>query len=356
MVCAVTNQSRFRVGVLGGSGYIGAELLRLVAGHPELDIAHATANSNVGATVAEQYPSLAGEYPALTYAPFDADALAGLDVVFCALPHGESQTVVGDFIDSVGHVVDLAADFRLPALDYEQSYAIAHKAPELIDRFAYGMVELYRPEIAAHDHVAAPGCYPTAAVLALAPLLAGGHVEPTGIVIDAISGVSGAGRGPSRVTHLGEAGESVSAYALGTHRHTTEIEVALGHVATDPAVPVQVLFTPHLAPMTRGLLATTYAPCTDTGLTTADALDAYRDYYADDPFVVVTDEPPATKAARGSNLAYVTVRIDERTGMALAVGAIDNLVKGASGQGLQAANLLLGLDETTALPTAGVYP
>lgn len=349
----MTNGSRFRAGIVGASGYTGAELLRLISSHPEIEISHATAHTKVGETVAEQYPSLGAAYSDLTYEVFDPGALAGLDVVFCGLPHGESQEIIGELIDTVGHVVDLGADFRLPVADYEQWYGRAHKAPELIDRFAFGLVELYRPEIATHDHVAAPGCYPTAAALALAPLLAGSHVEPTGIVVDAVSGVSGAGRAPSVTTHLGEAGESVSAYGLLTHRHTAEIELALTHVA---GVPVQVLFTPHLAPMTRGILATTYARPTGSGLTTAGALDAYREYYADDPFVVVVDEPPATKDARGSNLAFVTVRVDDRTGMILALGAIDNLVKGASGQALQAANLLLGLPETTGLPMVGVYP
>ncbi|HZJ25420.1 MAG TPA: N-acetyl-gamma-glutamyl-phosphate reductase [Acidimicrobiia bacterium] len=349
----MTNEARFRVGIVGTSGYTGAELLRLISSHPRLEVVRATAHSNVGVTVAEQYPSLGAAYPGLEYEAFDPAALAGLDVVFCGLPHGQSQVIVGDFIDTVGHVVDLGADFRLPASDYERWYDVAHKAPELLERFAFGLPELYRAEIAAHDHVAAPGCYPTAAALALAPLLAGGHVEPAGIVVDAVSGVSGAGRGASLTTHLGEAGESVNAYGLLTHRHTAEIELALGHVA---GAPVEVLFTPHLAPMTRGILATAYARPAGTGLTTAAALSAYRDYYADEPFVLVVDEPPATKAARGSNLALVTVRVDERTGMVLALGAIDNLVKGASGQALQAANMLLGLAEGTALPIAGVYP
>jgi N-acetyl-gamma-glutamyl-phosphate reductase len=274
-------------------------------------------------------------------------------VVFCGLPHGESQTVVPEIVGTVGHVVDLGADFRLPAAAYEQWYGAAHRAPQLLDQFAFGLPELYRDEITTHSHVAAPGCYPTASVLALAPLLAGGLVEPRGVVVDAISGVSGAGRGLSLRTHFGEIDESVEAYGLLSHRHTAEMEMALGKVA---GATVEVLFTPHLAPMTRGLLATAYARPVGSGLTTASLLEQYRAFYADEPFVAVVDEAPATKATRGSNAAHVTVRFDERTGTVVALGAIDNLVKGASGQAIQAANLLLSLPEGTGLTVAGIYP
>jgi N-acetyl-gamma-glutamyl-phosphate reductase len=343
----------YRAGIVGGSGYTGAELLRLLAGHPDIEVVHVTAHSHAGSTVAELFPALGPAYPRLRYAPYAAVDLHGLDAVFCGLPHGESQAILPDLVGSVGHLVDLGADFRLPAADYERWYGTPHRAPDALDAFAFGLPELYRDEIRSREHVAAPGCYPTAAALALAPLLAAGVVEPTGIVVDAVSGVSGAGRGPSLRTHLGEAGESVSAYGLLTHRHTAEIELALGHVA---GLPVQVLFTPHLAPMTRGILATCYARPRTTGLRTDAMLALYRDHYADEPFVAVVDEPPATKATRGANVAHVTVRVDERTGTVLALGALDNLVKGASGQALQAANLLLGLPEPTGLTTVGMYP
>lgn len=343
----------YRAGIVGASGYTGAELLRLLNGHPEIEVVHATANTNAGSTVAEVYPSLGVAYPKLRYETYGATDLAGLDVVFCGLPHGESQTVIPDFVGTVGHVVDLGADFRLPGLAYEQWYGTVHRAPELLELFAFGLPELYRDEITTHGHVASPGCYPTASVLALAPLLAGGLVERTGIVVDAISGVSGAGRGLSLRTHFGEIDESVEAYGLLSHRHTAEMELVLTKVSGSP---VQVLFTPHLAPMTRGLLATTYARPSSSGLTTASLLEHYRAFYADEPFVAVVDEAPATKATRGSNAAHVTVRFDERTGTVIALGAIDNLVKGASGQALQAANLLLGLPEGTGLSVVGVYP
>jgi N-acetyl-gamma-glutamyl-phosphate reductase len=344
----------YRAAVVGGSGYTGAELLRLLAGHPEIEVALVTADSNVGATVAELYPSLATAYEGLTYESVAPAELAGLDLVFLCLPHGQSQAIAADLVDTVEHVVDLGADFRLPVADYEQWYGEAHSAPGLAGQFAFGMPELYRDEIRASRHVASPGCYPTSASLALAPLLAAGLVEPTGIVVDAVSGVSGAGRGLKATSLFAEVSDNVNAYGLLTHRHTAEMEQALGHVAGES---VQVLFTPHLVPMTRGILATCYArPVPGVSLSTDGLLAGYRDFYAGEPFVHVTDGSPATKATLGSNAAHVTVRYDARTNTVLAIGALDNLVKGASGQALQNANLVLGLPEITALSTIGLMP
>jgi N-acetyl-gamma-glutamyl-phosphate reductase len=343
----------YRAAVVGASGYTGAELLRLVAGHPELEVTHVTADSNAGASVAALYPSLGAEYPALEYAAFDPADVSGLDVAFLALPHGESQRLVPDLLERVGHVVDLGADFRLPAVDYEQWYGQPHAAPALLDRFAFGLPELFRDELAAADHVAAPGCYPTAAVLALAPLLRGGLVEPEAIVVDALSGVSGRGRGLSAPSLYSEANENASPYGLLTHRHTGEIEMALTAVGGGPA---RVLFTPHLVPMTRGVLATCHARAAVDGLETDALLARYREAYEGEPFIRVLDEPPSTKATLASNAAHITVRFDARTGSVLALCALDNLVKGASGQALQCANALLGLPETTGLSTVGLAP
>jgi N-acetyl-gamma-glutamyl-phosphate reductase len=343
----------YRAAVVGGSGYTGAELLRLLAGHPDIEVVHVTAASNAGSSVSELFPSLAAAYPSLVFAPLDAADLAGLDVVFLALPHGQSQAIAGSLVDTVGHLVDLGADFRLPRADYEQWYGEAHTAPELLDRFAFGLPELYRAEIGEARHVAAPGCYPTTAALVLAPLLRNGLVERSGIVVDAASGVSGAGRGVKVTSLFSEVNENVAAYGLLTHRHTAEMEMALAHVAEQP---VQLLFTPHLVPMTRGILATCYARPAVDHLSTAELLDRYRSFYESEPFVVVTDGSPATKATLGANTAHVTVRYDERTNTVLAIGALDNLVKGASGQAIQCANLLLGLPETTALPLTGLMP
>lgn len=343
----------YRIGVVGASGYTGAELLRLLASHPEIEVGFVSADSNAGAAVADLYPSLRLAYPTLRYERYATGALAGLDAAFVALPHGESQRLAPDLVASVPHVVDLGADFRLPAEEYERWYGEPHGAPDLLGRFSFGLVELCRDEIATRPHVANPGCYPTAASLALAPLLAAGAVEPTGVVVDACSGVSGAGRSLKVSSLFSEANEQVSAYGLLTHRHTAEMEQALGRVA---ARPVQVLFTPHLVPMTRGILATCYARPAVDGLSTASLLDMYRSYYAEEPFVIVVDEPPGTKATYGSNAVHLTVRYDGRTGTVLAVAAEDNLVKGASGQAVQNANLLLGLPETLGLSAIGVAP
>jgi N-acetyl-gamma-glutamyl-phosphate reductase len=343
----------YRAAVVGASGYTGAELLRLLAGHPEIEVAYVTADSNAGAPVAGLYPSLAAAYPTLEYASFNRADVAGIDVAFLALPHGESQRIVPELIDQVAHIVDLGADFRLPAADYEEWYGEPHGAPELLDRFAFGLPELFRDDLAAVQHAAAPGCYPTAAVLALAPLLADGVVDPAGLVVDAVSGVSGRGRGLSTPSLFSEANENVAPYGLLTHRHTGEMEMALGRVAQ---TSVRVLFTPHLVPMTRGALATCHGRAATDGLSTSKLLARYRDQYAGEPFVQVLDDPPSTKATLGSNAAHVTVRYDERTGTVLALAALDNLVKGASGQMVQCANVLLGLPESTGLSAVGLTP
>lgn len=343
----------YRAGIVGASGYTGAELLRLLAGHPDLDVVHLTGATNAGVSVGTLYPSLAAAYPGREYEEYHPGDLAGLDVVFLALPHGESQRLVPALVDQVPHFVDLGADFRLPAGTYEEWYGSAHQAPELLDRFAFGLPELFRDDVLQSHNVAAPGCYPTAAALALAPLLAAGLVEPTGIVVNAVSGLSGRGRALSTASLFSEADATVTAYGLLNHRHTAEIELALTRVA---GAPVECLFTPHLVPMTRGILATCYARPAVDGLDTAALLERYREHYASEPFVVVLDDPPSTKATFGSNAAHVTVRFDPRTGTVLALGAIDNLVKGASGQAVQDANLLLGLPEPTGLSTVGIVP
>jgi N-acetyl-gamma-glutamyl-phosphate reductase len=343
----------YRAAVVGGSGYTGAELLRLLVGHPDIEVSLVTADANAGVAVADLYPSLAVAYEGLTYQQASPQDLAGFDVVFLCLPHGTSQVLAGELVDSVAHVVDLGADFRLPLAAYEQWYGETHQAPELIDRFGFGLPELYRDSLVGVQHVASPGCYPTSAALALAPLLAAGLVERHGIVVDAVSGVSGAGRGLKATSLFAEVSDNVNAYALLTHRHTAEMELALTHVAGDP---VQVLFTPHLVPMTRGILATCYARAAVESLSTDALLGYYREFYAGEPFVHVTDRSPMTKATLGSNAAHLTVRYDERTNTVLAIGALDNLMKGASGQALQNANLVLGLAETTGLSTIGLMP
>ena len=356
-----------KVGVVGASGYAGVELLRLCAGHPDLDVVVATAGGHRGDAVGEHTPSLAAAYPALTYAATEPSELDGLDLVFLALPHGQSQHLVPDLIPRVGVLVDLAADFRLsdPTL-YPTWYGEPHVAPDLLDRFVYGLPELHRDELRGARLIAAPGCYPTAALLALAPLVRAGVLAvPSGcgpgpgvpdesavpaLIVDAASGVSGAGRAPKDTLHFGTVDEDFVAYGLLDHRHTAEMEQGLG---------APVLFTPHLAPMVRGILATCYARpvATSVGSLSGDgAMDLLHQAYDDEPFVVVTDGPPSTKATSGSNCAHVTVRVDPRTGWVVALAALDNLVKGASGQAVQCANLALGLPEGSGLPMVGIYP
>ncbi len=338
-----------KAGILGASGYTGAELLRLLAGHPAFEVAVASAHSHAGTTVGAHTPSLAAAYPGLVYEESDPARFDGLDLVFCALPHGESQRVVPGLRDGVGVVVDLAADFRLvdPAL-YPRWYGEEHHAPGLLAEAVYGLPELFREDLGGATLVAAAGCYPTAAGLALAPLVRGGLVERTGIVVDAASGISGSGRGLKESLHFGTVDEDFAAYGLLTHRHTPEMEQVLGS---------EVLFTPHLAPMVRGILATCYArPAEGEAPSTDSVMAALHEAYDAEPFVVVTDAPPSTKATAGSNVAHVTARVDPRTGWVISLCALDNLVKGASGQAIQCANAAHGLAETTGLPLAGAYP
>ena len=336
-----------RVGVVGASGYAGAELLRLCHSHPDLDVAWATGDTQAGTLVASLYPSLAAAYAGLAFEAFDPAKAAGVDLVFLALPHGASQRLMPGLLDAGVKVVDLGADFRLrdPAV-YERWYGEAHVAPDLIERFAYGLPELNRAHIAKVDAVASAGCYPTAAALALAPLVAEGAIETAGVIVDAASGVSGAGRALKHGTHFGTANEDFTAYGLLDHRHTPEMEQSVG---------ATILFTPHLAPMTRGILATCYARPA-TGAIPEDVLGILSAAYEDEPFVVVSPALPSTKATWGSNAVHLTARYDQRTGYVLVLAALDNLVKGASGQAVQCANILLGLDETAGLSSIGVYP
>ena len=331
-----------RVAILGASGFVGAELLRLCAGHPSLQPARLFGDSQAGLPLGQVHPHLALAYPELAIETFAPDKLAGIDLVFAALPHGHSQRIAPEILVRAIPFVDLGADFRLDnAADYETWYGEKHQAPDLLGRFVYGLPELHREAIAGADAVAAAGCYPTSAILALKPLLE--LIEPETIVVDAASGVSGAGKALKEATHFNSVDENLSAYGLLNHRHTAEMEMALGR---------PVLFTPHLAPMNRGILATCHAvargPC--------DPLAALREAYAGEPFVHVSEQPPSTKWTLGSNAVHLTARYDERTGRVIALAALDNLVKGAAGQMIQCANLMLGIDETAGLPRVGVWP
>ncbi len=335
-----------KVGIIGASGFTGAELLRLCAAHPNLEVTFATGDSQAGTRVADLYPSLAAAYPEIVYESWSLDLVDDVELVFLGLPHGASQAIVPDLIARDVVIIDLAADFRLADAGlYPTWYHEDHQAPDLLSRFVYGLPELYRSELRGARAVAVPGCYPTAANLALAPFARAEAVALEGIIVDAASGVSGAGRPPKAGTTFGSVDHNFAAYGLLDHRHTPEIEQVLG---------ASVLFTPHLAPMSRGILATCYArPTTD--LTTESALDLLRSHYEGEPFVVVTEGSPSTKATLGANTVHITARVDPRTGWLVAIAAIDNLVKGASGQAIQCANLALGLDETAGLPLVALH-
>jgi N-acetyl-gamma-glutamyl-phosphate reductase len=331
-----------RAAILGASGYVGGELMRLLAAHPGLEVERAFGASAAGKPVSELHPHLGLAYGDQWFDAWDPALLDGCDLVFAALPHGESQKLV----DAIGtrKFVDLGADFRLDsAEEYERWYGEPHLRPDLLSSFVYGLPEFRRADIAAATRVAAPGCYPTAASLALKPLVDAGAIDTKGIVVDAVSGVSGAGRAASAGTHFCAVDGNSRAYGLLNHRHTAEMQMVTG---------AEILFTPHLAPMSRGILATCYARATDP----CDPLAILREVYAAEPFVHVGDTPPETKWATGSNAAFLTARYDERTNMVVALAAIDNLGKGAAGQMIQCANLMLGLDETAGLTNVGVYP
>ncbi len=333
-----------RTNILGATGFVGAELLRLIAAHPDIEVAHICGDSESGRPLAQVFPHLALAYSGREVVRWDAAMLADCDLVLAALPHGASQAIASEILASGTKFVDLGADFRLDSPDsYAQWYGEPHTAPDLLDAFDYGIPELNRAAIAGAQAVAAAGCFPTAAIIALAPLVRAGLIDPASIVVDAASGVTGAGKAPKIETHFDTVDENFTAYGLLTHRHTAEMDMALGG---------PVLFTPHLAPMNRGILATCYATATGDG----DPLAILAKAYADEPFVHVSDTPPSTKWVMGSNAAHVTARRCERTGRILAIAAIDNLGKGAAGQMIQCANIMFGLDESAGLSTIGVWP
>jgi N-acetyl-gamma-glutamyl-phosphate reductase len=336
-----------RVANLGASGYVGGQLHRLLSLHPSLECAVAFASSNAGQTLAAVHPHLSLAYPGVKFVSWDPALLARADLVFAALPHGESQRIADEVIARDLPFVDLGADFRLDSAEsYKRWYKEEHQRPDLLGSFFYGLPEFARDSIREARRVAAPGCYPTTATLALRPLVDAGLIETTGIIVDAASGVSGAGRGANQGTHFNTVAESFRAYGLVNHRPTAEMEMMIGG---------EVLFTPHLAPMNRGILATCYARPTRK-LGADEALDVLKAAYAAEPFVHAGEAVPETKWVLGSNAAFVTARFDPRTDMVVAVSAIDNLVKGAAGQMIQCANLMLGLDETAGLSSVGVYP
>ncbi|MFC1940943.1 N-acetyl-gamma-glutamyl-phosphate reductase [Chloroflexota bacterium] len=345
--------SKTKVGIINVTGYAGVELARLLSQHPEVELASVTGRSTAGQNLGAVFPHLAS-----LKLTIEAE-LGEVDLVFSAMPHKESAKEVIPLLKRSIKVVDISADFRLKdATEYSSWYGFAHPAPELLKEAVYGLPELYRSQITHAQLVANPGCYPTGAILALAPVVKVGLIEPD-IIIDSKSGVSGAGRTLSLLTHYSEANEDVTAYALEGHRHLPEITQELKLL--NPKQPPSVTFIPHLIPMTRGLLTTAYANLSPGKVTAGEKgkeeiRQLYLDFYKDEAFVRVAESSPHTKHTWGNNLCLVYPTIDQRTGKLIIISCIDNLVKGAAGQAIQNMNLMLDLPETTGLEALAIYP
>jgi N-acetyl-gamma-glutamyl-phosphate reductase len=312
-------------------------------------VKYATGDSQAGTLARSLYPSLAATYPNLVFEEFELAKALACDVVFLGLPHEASLELVPQLINKVKLVVDLSAAYRLTDVSqYPQWYGFTHTQPDLVASAVYGLPELNREALKTAKLIATPGCYVTAASLALAPLVKAGVINPQGVIVDAASGVSGAGRAAKHSNSFNTVDEDFTAYGLLDHRHTPEIEQVTG---------AQILFTPHLAPMNRGILATCYArPADGTTPTTASLLAVLARAYAKEPLIVVGQNSPSTKATLGTNVTHITARYDERTGYVMVLSALDNLAKGASGGAVQAANVALGLHELDGLSMVGMYP
>ncbi|GAC1400910.1 MAG: N-acetyl-gamma-glutamyl-phosphate reductase [Ktedonobacteraceae bacterium] len=350
------------VSIVNVTSYTALELLRLLAQHPQFVVTSVTGRSAVGKRLGDVFP----QFTALPNALIDStlsitEEPAKTDLAFVCLPHAAAAQSVLTLLERGTKVVDLSADFRLhDANVYEEWYKHTHPAPGLLETTAYGLCELHREQITNTSLVANPGCYATASILALVPALAAGIIHPS-IIIDAKSGVSGAGRTPSLTTLYDEVNENINAYSLDGHRHLAEITQELTEVATDSGHSVEegqlrVTFIPHLVPMTRGILATCYADLKQNSFSTADVQKLYEKHYANEPFVRVVNQAPHTKWSYGNNFCFIHPFVDARTQRLIVISCLDNLVKGASGQALQNANILFGLPETTGLVASAVYP
>jgi N-acetyl-gamma-glutamyl-phosphate reductase len=332
-----------QVGILGATGYTALELIKILLRHPDVEITALTSRQEDSPHVASVHPQLAGRLDMRLENLGPIQVAARCQCVFSCLPHGASASVVSQLLDAGRRVVDFSADYRLkdPAV-YAEWYGQKHVDPDRTLQAVYGLPELFRDQIPTANLIANPGCYPTSAILALAPLLKKNLIRPQGIIVDSKSGVSGAGRTPKLMTHYPECNESASAYNVGRHRHTPEIDQVLGSAAGQS---IEVVFTPHLIPMDRGILTTAYAePATDAS--EEDLLDSLRSFYHGQPFVRVVDHLPATKDVSGTNFCDITARIVR--GRVVVISCIDNLVKGASGAAVQNFNLMYEFPETLA--------
>ncbi|HSJ49827.1 MAG TPA: N-acetyl-gamma-glutamyl-phosphate reductase [Actinomycetota bacterium] len=341
------------IGVVGASGFTGGELVRLLLGHPMVDLAFLGGRSSAGRRLGEAQPHLAASAAGdLLIRP--VEEASGLDFVFLALPRGDAAAVAPGLLEAATRVIDLGGDFRLAAEAYPAWYGFEHPAPAWLDKSVYGLTELFREQIRGAELVANPGCFPTPAILGLAPLLKAGVIEPDRILVDGKTGLSGAGRSGDDAMSYAATEESVRPYRFPAHQHTPELERALGEASS---VSVAVSFVPHLVPAVRGVLTTAYARAAE-GSTTGALVEVLAAAYEGEPFVHVLPAGAMadTKRVRGSNVVEVQAAVDPRTGTAVVVGAVDNLVKGAAGQAIQNLNLMVGAEETTALSSVGMYP
>jgi N-acetyl-gamma-glutamyl-phosphate reductase len=339
-----------RAGIINVTGYIGAELARLLLQHPQVKLVTVTGRSAAGQKLGDVFPSLAG-----TKHVIKAELDSEIDVGFSAMPHKSSADLVPSLLKQGIRVVDASADFRLKNADeYPRWYGFTHPSPELLKEAVFGLPELHQSEIASASLVANPGCYSTSAILALAPIVKAGLIHPD-VVVDSKSGVSGAGRALSLTTHYSEVNEDVCAYSLEGHRHLPEIEQELK--ALDPSLSPAITFVPHLVPLTRGILSTCYLKLADSRRLTASRLiQIYRDFYKHAPFVKITTQPPHTKHVWATNFCLIYPTIDPRTGRLVVISCLDNLVKGGAGQAVQNMNLMFDLPETTGLEALPIYP
>lgn len=344
-----------KIAICGGSGYTGIELLRILSGHPHAEVTAVTSEKSAGKKVRSVFPHL-HVYGDLEYENMDREKLLKkADVFFLALPHGASQEAVSFFFSSGKKVIDLSADYRLRSVPtYEAWYNTPHNFPEVLKKAVYGLPELYRNKIKKAKLIANPGCYPTSAILGLMPAIKSGLIKTGTIVVDSKSGTSGAGRKADVAVSYCEVNEGFKAYGIGSHRHTPEIEQELSVLAGDR---VTLNFTPHLVPADRGILTTIYARLAKN-ISTAAVLDIYRKKYANEPFVDVLEEGafPNIKNVRGSNCCEIGVKVIDRTNTLIIVSAIDNLIKGASGQAVQNMNLMTGLEEMEGLKAPALFP
>lgn len=337
--------------IIGASGFTGLELLRILTNHRDVKVTAITSRQHKGKPTAEVFPSLRGFYEGLSFTNPEKTSDVEADIVFCCLPHGASMNIVSDFIKDGKKVIDLSADFRLKDVDVYEKWYTAHTCPELLSQAVYGLPELNREEIKKARLVANPGCYPTGATLAIAPVLKAGLLDKKStVIVDSKSGVSGAGRGLSEASSFVEVSGGFKAYKVGAHRHTPEIAQNLTGLA---GADVELVFTPHLLPVSRGILTTLYAKLTE-GLSTKDLLALYEEAYGNEYFIRLLPEGeyPNINALRGSNFCDIGLWSDPATGRMIAISAIDNLVKGASGQAVQNMNLVFGIEETTGLVVA----